>query len=135
MLVTLIALHLATATAVRLPVERPDAADDAPSEINCRAVSSSCLPCAEAEMVRPYCSLTGFRQEVRCSVTVTNASDNDAYSTFQGCALGALGGDVGAVVRLELLMAACFAASFTVVLKRKRRARVLQQDRIREYFN
>ena len=114
-----------------------DEDEDAPTEIlNCRTISASCQPCSEADMARPFCSISGFRQEVRCTVTVpANASDVDTYSTFQGCMPGALGGDFGAVVRLEMLMLVCFVTSFSVVMRRKRRARVLQQHRIQEYFS
>ena len=73
---------------------------------------------------------------MRCTVTTPlNVSETDTYITFQSCMPGAFGGDFGAVLRLELLMLLLFVASFSVVMKRKRRARVLQQDRIQEYFS
>lgn len=106
-------------------------------DVSCEPTSSdrsACQPCSVDEMDESYCSLSGYRQEVRCfSVNVTDGrSEIEPYLTYQSCTQRE--SEFMGLARFEALMLLIFALSFSVVRGRKRRLDRIQHDRIQQYL-
>ena len=107
-------------------------------DVKCEpSASGSCEPCTEKDMDEPYCSTSGLREEVRCFVGYNGSlgeSERESYFTFQSC-LHKAGTQIAALVRFEALMLCCFAISFSIVRRRKKRLYAIQHHRIQSYLS
>mmetsp|Transcript_1814 Transcript_1814/g.3576 ORF Transcript_1814/g.3576 Transcript_1814/m.3576 type:complete len:136 (-) Transcript_1814:164-571(-) len=110
-------------------------------------VPGGCIACFDEDLDQTFCSMTGFKREVKCvssalvndnaSASETGISEvrqRESYLAFQGCSPEPTN-TFGAVVKFELLMAVLFAISFSFATKRKRKLLAIQHHRIAQYLS
>ena len=106
-------------------------------ELSCEPTSplDGCLPCTADESTEQYCSVSGYRQEVRCISDNSTDSGREArgpFLAYHSCLQRE--SDLHGLARFEFLMVCLLGASLSVVRRRKRRLDRIQHDRIQQYL-
>ena len=106
-------------------------------ELSCEPTSplDGCMPCTADESTEQYCSVSGYRQEVRCISDNSTDSGREArgpFLAYHSCLQRE--SDLHGLARFEFLMVCLLGASLSVVRRRKRRLDRIQHDRIQQYL-